>query len=173
MCAPATLALAAAGVSMLGQGFSALQANQQAKYQARIAERNAALEREAGLEEEKATQDAARAHYRKVAALKGRQRLAAAANGVSVEFGTAADVLADTDMLAREDARRILDDGFNRRKSRDIRASNYKGEANAARSRGKNALIGGLFNMGSTALGGAQQFSALRGPKPPKQTSFG
>lgn len=162
MCAPPVIAAAAAVVSMAGTAMSAMQANATAKYEAKVAERNAALEREAGLQEEKATQDAARAHYRKVAQLKGRQRLAAAANGVSADFGTAADVQADTEMLSREDVRRLYEDGNNRRKSRDIRASNYMGEANAARQRGKAALIGGAFKMASTALGGAQQFGALK-----------
>lgn len=162
MCGPPALALAAAGMAALGQGVSALQANAQAKYQAKIADRNAALEREAGLQEEKATQDAARAHYRKVAQLKGRQRLAAAANGVSADFGTAADVQADTEMLSREDVRRLYEDGNNRRKTRDINASNYTAEAGAKRQAGKAALIGGAFKMASTALGGAQQFGALK-----------
>lgn len=161
MCGPA-LPLVAAGMAALGTGFSALQANAQAKYQARIAERNAGLEREAGLQEQAATQDAARAHYRKVAQLKGQQRLAAAANGVSVEFGTAADIMADTDMLAREDARRIYEDGNNRRRSRDIGASNFMGEARAQRQAGTGALVGGLFQIGTTALGGAQQYADLR-----------
>lgn len=161
MCGPPALALAAAGMAMVGQGVQALQANASARYQAKIADRNAALEREAGLREEKATQDNLRAHYRRVAQLKGRQRVAAAANGVSVEFGTAADVLADTDMLASEDARRILDDGYNRRRGRDIAASNYVSQAQASRQAGKGALVAGAFSAASTALGGARQYAAL------------
>lgn len=162
MCGPPALAAAAAVVSMAGTGMKALQANAQAKYQAKIAERNAALEREAGLQEDKATKEAALAHYRKVGQLKGQQRLAAAANGVSADFGTAADVLADTDMLSREDVRRLYEDGNNRRRSRDIAASNYMGEAQASRQAGKGALIGGLFDMTATALGGAQQYKTLK-----------
>ena len=162
MCAPPVIAAAATVATVVGTGVKALQANASARYQAKIAERNAALEREAGLQEEQATQDAARAHYRRVAALKGEQRLAAAANGVSADFGTAADVLADTDMLAREDVRRIYEDGANRRRSRDIGASNYMSEAQAQRQAGKGALIGGLFDMTATALGGAQQYKSLK-----------
>lgn len=162
MCGPPALAAAAAVVSMVGTGMSALQANAQAKYRAKISERNAALEREAGLQEEQATKDSVLAHYRKVAALKGQQRLAAAANGVSADFGTAADVQADTEMLSREDVRRLYEDGNNRRKSRDINASNYMGEASASRQAGKGALIGGLFDMTATALGGAQQYKQLK-----------
>lgn len=167
MCGPPALALAAAGVAMVGQGFQALQANASARYQAKVADRNAALEREAGVLEEKTTKQNLLAHYRKVAQLKGQQRLAAAANGVSVEFGTAADVMADTDMLAREDVRRLMEDGYNRRRSRDIAASNYVSEAQASRQAGKGALVAGAFSMASTALGGATQYSQLsnaRGP---------
>ncbi|WP_237452070.1 hypothetical protein [Qipengyuania algicida] len=156
-------------MSMLGTGVSALQANAQANYQAQIADRNAAMEREAAQQEIANTQQEALAHYRKVAALKGQQRVAAAANGVSLDFGTAADVLASTDQLAREDTKRIYETGNNRLRSRDINASNYTAQASADRQAGTGALVKGVFDMGSTALGGVQQYAALKdayGKKP-------
>ena len=162
MCGPAALVVASTALSVVGTGVAALQANAQAKYQAKIAERNASLEREAGLQEEQQTQDDRRAHYRRLSQLKGEQRAIAAANGVSVEFGTASDIMADTDMLGREDIQRINQAGFNRRRSRDISASNYVAEAQASRQAGKGALINGLFSAGSTALSGATQYSKIK-----------
>lgn len=157
MCGPA-IPLVAAGMAMASTAMGALQANAKAKYKAKIADRNAGLEREAAQQEMENTREAALGHYRKVSALKGQQRVAAAANGVSLGFGTAADVLADTDMLAREDVRRIYQQGNRNVEGRDINASNFGGEASAARQAGKGALIKGVFDMGSTALGGFQQF---------------
>ena len=111
MCEPATLAIAAAAVTAAGQGYAALQSAAASRYEARVADQNARLETEAAFRETENTKTAALAHYRRVAQLKGEQRVAQAANGVSLDFGSAADVAADTDMLAREDVQRIYDTG--------------------------------------------------------------
>lgn len=162
MCAPvAPLMLAATALSAIGTGMGALQANSQARYQAKIAERNAGLEREAAQQSILNTQTERQEHYRKVAQLKGAQRARAAASGVGLDFGTAADVLADTDMLAGEDVKHINERGFQRTRGFEINVSNYLGEASAQRQAGKGALIKGAFDMGSTILGGAQQYKRL------------
>lgn len=163
MCLPmATLALIGTGLSAVGTGFSALQANAQANYQAKIADRNAALEREAGQQELQNTRDAMMAHYRETSRIKGQQRLAAAAGGVSLDFGTPLDTAADTQMLANEDASRIYSQGNQNLRGHDIQASNYGAEANAQRQAGTGALIKGAFDMGSTVLGGAAQYRKLK-----------
>jgi hypothetical protein len=154
--------LAATAVSAVGTGIGALQANAQSRYQAKIAERNAALERDSAQQSILNTREEALAHYRKVAALKGAQRARAAASGVGLDFGTAADVVGDTDMLAREDIGRIYRQGNERTRGFEINVSNYLGEASAQRQAGKGALIKGAFDMGSTILGGAQQYKKLR-----------
>lgn len=163
MCLPAApLALAAAAMAVVGTGVSALQANAQAKYQAKIADRNADLANQSAEREILNTREEAMAHYRKIASIKGQQRVAAAANGVASDFGTAADVLADTDMLGREDVGRIYEQGNQRARGYEIEASNYSSEANAQRQAGKGALVKGLFDMGSTALSGASQYKGLK-----------
>ncbi|MAO03568.1 MAG: hypothetical protein CL804_03430 [Citromicrobium sp.] len=162
MCGPPALALIGAAVSVVGTGVSALQGSAQAQYEAKIAERNQDLANEAARREIEATQTERQAHYRRVAALKGQQRVTAAANGVSVDFGTAANVLADTEMLSREDVRRINQRGNDRVRAYDIESSNFGGEANAARSAGTGALVGGAFSMASQGLGGFSQYQDLR-----------
>lgn len=162
MCDPVTLTVAATAVTMAGQGMSALQQASQYKYQARVAERNASLENEAARVEQENTRTEALAHYRRVAALKGQQRVTAAANGVSLEFGSAADVADDTDMLAREDVTRIYEQGFQRSRGFEINASNERAQARAARAGAKNAIVSGIFDMGSTALSGATQYSKMK-----------
>lgn len=160
MCAP--LPLIAAGLSAVGTGVGALQANAQARYQAKIAEQNASMEREAAEQSILNTQEEALAHYRKVGALKGAQRARAAGNGVSIDYGTAADVLADTDLLAREDVSRIYKQGNQRTRGFEIAAANYMGEASAQRQAGAGALVKGAFDMGSTVLSGAAQYNKLK-----------
>lgn len=163
MCAPAaTLALIGAGLSAASAGYGAIMASNQAKAQAKVAESNAAMERNAAQEEMQNTREQALARYREVAKVKGQQRVAAAANGVGLDFGTAADVVADTDMLGREDVGRIYKAGANAVKSRDIAASNYMAQANQARSQATGALVGGALDFGSTVLSGASQYKTLK-----------
>ncbi len=160
MCDPVTIGLAA--LSVVSSGVGMIGQMNQASYQAKIADRNASLEREAARQEQENTREAALAHYRKIAATKGAQRVAGAANGVSLDFGTAADVVADTEMLGREDVGRIYAQGAQAVKGRDIGASNYTAEANAQRSARTGALIGGIADMGSSVLGGVSQYKTLK-----------
>lgn len=162
MCDPATLTLVAAGMSAVSTGVGAVMASQQASAQAKIMDRNAAMERNAAQEEMANTRTAALARYREIAKIKGQQRVAAAANGVGLDFGTAADIVADTDMLGREDVSRIYRAGDNAVKGRDISASNFTAQANMARSQATGALIGGALDMGSTILGGASQYGQMK-----------
>ena len=155
MCGPA-LPLIAAGFAAAGTGIGALQANAQAQYRAKIAERNADLSREAGQTERLSIRDQAQAKYREIARIKGMQRVTAGANGVAIDFGTAGDVQADTQAMGSEDINRIYQKGNQAMRGHDISASNFIAEANAARSAGKGALVKGMFDMGSTVLGGAQ-----------------
>ena len=162
MCEPATLAIAAAAVTAAGQGYAALQSAAASRYEARVADRNAKLENEAAFRANENTKTEALAHYRRVAQLKGEQRVAQAANGVSLDFGSAADVAADTDLLAREDAKRIYDQGAEAARGFDISAANYRSSAKASRFAAKGAIVKGAFDMASTALGGAQQYSKMK-----------
>ena len=161
MCLPA-LPVIAAGVSALSAGVGALAANAQSRFRAKIAERNADMEREAGRQEQENTRQAALDHYRKIGQMKGAQRARAAAAGVGVDFGTAAQVVDDTEMLGREDVRRIYQQGEQNLRGHDIAASNYEGQANASRQEGSAALVKGVFDMGSSILDGAQQYKNLK-----------
>lgn len=163
MCAPvAALAIAGTALSAIGTGVGALQANAQSRYRANVEERNAAMDREAAEQEQANTRETALSHYRQVAGLRGAQRARAAASGVGIEFGTAADLLADTDLLAREDTARIYRQGEQRTRGFEISASNRMAQAGADRSAGRAALVKGAFDIGTTVMGGAQQYQKLR-----------
>lgn len=162
MCDPATLTLAATAAAAVSSVTGTVMAVQQANMKAKLAERNAAMERNAAQEEMQNTRDQALARYREIAKVKGQQRVAAAANGVGLDFGTAADVVGDTDMLGREDVQRIYTAGDRAVKSRDIAASNYGAEANLARSQKTGAIINGVADFGQTILGGASQYKKMK-----------
>lgn len=158
MCDPMTIGLIGTAVSMVGTGFSALQASQQARYQEKVAKRNVDLSNEAAQREQANTREAALQHYREVARLKGAQRAQMSANGIDINFGSAADVQGDTEMLAREDTKRLYDQGFEKARGFEIEASNFGGAANAAKANATGALIGGALGMADTALGSASQY---------------
>ncbi|TCM25700.1 hypothetical protein [Novosphingobium sp. ST904] len=160
MCAP--VAVIAAGVAAAGAIFGGLAANAQSRFQAKLADRNASIEREAAQQEIQNTKDAALDHYRKIGQMKGQQRARAAAAGVGVDFGTAADVVADTDMLGREDVGRIYSQGAQNVRGHDIAASNYKSQAGAARQAGTAALVSAGFDAGKSLLSGANQYSQMK-----------
>lgn len=165
MCDPSTLtglAIASAVASAAGTGFAALQANAQSNYQARVADRNAKLSAEAAQTQQEATRQELQTNWRRQAQLKGQQRVAMAAGGIDVNFGNAGDLVADTEMLGREDAQRIIDQGANGVRGFDIEASNYRSQAQASRQAANGALVEGIFGVATTALGGAQQYGQLK-----------
>jgi hypothetical protein len=100
MCAP-VLPLIAAGVAAVGSGIKAISAAGQARAAAQVADANAVAERNAAQQDQENTRQATLKQYREIARVKGQQTVAAAANGVSTDFGTAADVVGDTNMWAR------------------------------------------------------------------------
>jgi hypothetical protein len=170
MCDPATLAIVTGVVASAGTIYGGMAANAQGKYQQDVAEQNAAIEREnVKMEQERGSREAMLL-YRRVAQLRGQQRVTAAANGVSTDFGTAADLDADTSMMAREDVANIYGQTNQNVTGMDRNISNFVGEGRAARTRGKAALVGSVFEAGATMLGAGSQYKTLKaqgyGPTP-------
>ena len=161
MCGPA-IPLVVGGVAAASSITAGLSANAQARYQAKIADRNASMEREAGQQEIENTRQAALDHYRKVGQLKGAQRARAAAAGVGVDVGTAAAVVDDTTMLGREDADRIYKQGAQNLRGHDIQASNFTASANASRSAGTAALVKAGFDASGSLLSTSKQYNKYR-----------
>lgn len=162
MCEPVTLTTAAIAASVLSAGVGAMSARAQARAQAKVADQNAALKREEFVLEQDAARREALNHYRRVAQLKGQQRQTAAAGGVSTDFGTASDIVTDTDMLSREDVSNLYGQNFQNLRGIDREVANYTTEARAARKAGTAALVGGAFDMGSSFLSGASQLKQMK-----------
>lgn len=166
MCLPAAAlpiaALASGVISGVGAVVSGIQAKNMGKYEQKVSEMNADLDREAiGIEKEN-TDRSLTNHWRKVARLKGEQKLAFAGGNVATEYGSAAQLTADTDMLAREDADMIARQGGQNVRGLDRSVANNVASGRAARSRGNAAFVSSLFDAGSSVLGGASQYSKLK-----------
>jgi hypothetical protein len=86
-----------------------------------------------------------------------------AANGVSLDFGSAVDVQKDTAMIAAEDVSQIYKGGNERTKGFEISAFNYRSAAAMDRAKAKGAITGAVFGSLSTALGAASQISKANG----------
>lgn len=87
------------------------------------------------------------------AQLKGRQRVALAANGQDLGAGSALNILSDTDVMTEADA--LAADANGRREAANarMRAAGYRGEAAMARA-GAGAISPGLA-FGTSLIGSA------------------
>lgn len=126
------------------------QANYQAqvaKENARIAENNAAVERQQGIEE-------ARLQRIKTAQAIGSQKTAMAANGVDVTQGTALDVIEDTATMGELDALQTRYNYERKALSYEATANNFSNQANLDIIAGKNARTAGTYGAISSGLAG-------------------
>ena len=97
-----------------------------------------------------------------MAADEGRQRVAAAAGGVGVEFGTAADAVASTRLTGNAQVADLAAQGARAMRQADAGAAFAMGRASAASAQGQTALMSGLVDMGQSVLSGARQYGAVR-----------
>jgi hypothetical protein len=158
----AALPLIAAGVSAAGTLVGGYNALQQGKYQSGVDQQNAALEREAAEQSLKQGYQERVDYWRKVGNVKGQQVASMAANGIDVGYGTAARIQGDTQMLANEDAANLYQNIKNRTRGFVINSYNDQMDARAARAAGTAALVGSVFNAGSSILGGVSQMQSLK-----------
>lgn len=170
MCDPVSLGVLtiAAGVLTAGaQVYGGMAANAQGKYEQKIANRNAQLEREAVKDAQHRDEIEQQRHWRRVAAALGQQTAEAAGLGLDVNFGSPAQLQEDTMMIGYEDATTINENFAKEIKGYDINASNYVAQGRAARARGKAAMVGGVMSGLGTILGTASQIGGkLATPSP-------
>lgn len=162
ICDPLTLTVAATTVAAAGNIVGGINSNNQAKYQSRVYQANAVLDRKAAQDalERGATEE--RRQYQRTAQLLGQQRAALASNGVEVDFGSAAAIQADTKQIGMEDAQTIRENATREARGFEISAFNADTKAVASKAAGKGALIGGFFDAGSTILSGASQVGRMK-----------
>jgi hypothetical protein len=158
MCEPMTLALVAAGITAAGSVVGGINSNNAAKFQARVAEQNAILDREASRDSLERGKKEELRQYRINAARLGEQRAAMGANGVEVDFGNNAALQADTIRFGQEDAQIIRENANREAHGFQISAWNQDQAAKGARAQGKAALIGGIFDAAGTLVSAGSQY---------------
>jgi len=131
--------------------------NYQAKVQqenAKIAESNAAMERQQGIEE-------ARLQRIKSAQAIGSQKTAMAANGVDVTQGTALDVIEDTAAMGELDALQTRYNYERKALAYESQASNFKNQSNLDVIAGQNAYSAGKMNALASGLEGVSKVGSV------------
>jgi len=169
-----TIASTAMGVTSSIQQGKAQEAYQNyqaevAKQNAEIAQDNAALERQQGIEE-------ARLQRMKAIQAVGSQQTAMAANGVDVTQGTALDVIEDTAAMGELDALQTRYNYERKALQYEQQASNFQNQANLDIIEGQNALQAGRMNALAVGFDGLSKtgdvaykwFGGMGGDKTPK-----
>lgn len=156
------MAIAAAGIAAAGSIVSGVNQANQMRYSARVADANAAMDRAAAQDALDRGAKEEQRQYRKTAQLLGAQRAAMAANGLEVDFGSAAAIQTDTKTIGWEDAATIRENATREAKGYEISAANNNDKAVASRAGAKAAIIGGVFDAGSTMLSGAAQSRRMK-----------
>ena len=163
MCDPVTLTIAATAVAAGSKLMAGIGEAQQDRYAASVADQNAHMSAEQAHDSITNTNLEAQRRYRALAQTQGQQQAAMAANGVDINFGSAADIQRDTAMIGAEDVAQIYKGGNERTRGYDIEGYNYSSQAAAKRSQASGALVQGIMGAVGTALGGASQVSKMGG----------
>jgi hypothetical protein len=146
------------GSTVLGAVGQIQQANAQAAaadYNAKVAEMNAKLsERRAQDAIERGAAEEQRKRM-EVARIKGQQKVAMAANGVDLSFGSPLDTIVDTAVLGELDALTIRSNAYRESYDRQVDAANQRAGATLNRMEAKAAKTGGYLAAAGTILGGA------------------
>ena len=163
MCDPVSLAVASTVVSTVGAVTSGIGQAQQYRYEAQISDQNARLASDQVRDSIDNTNLEAQRRYRDLAQTRGAQTAAMAANGVDLNFGSPVAIQKDSAAIGAEDAAQIYKGGNERTRGFDISAFNYRSEAAANRAKASSAMMKGILDGFSSALGGASQVSGLKG----------
>lgn len=162
MCDPVTLLAAGTLTSAVSTMAGGIAQAGGMKYQAKLAEQNAALDRANAQDAMKRGAIEEQRQYTRNAQRLGAQRAALAANGVEVEFGSAADLQEDTRRIGQEDAATVRENAIREVRGFEIRSWNQRAEAAAQRANATNTLITSALDTGSTLLGGAEKWKNMK-----------
>lgn len=127
---------------------------QVAEENAKIAQKNAATERQTGIEE-------ARLQRIKTLQAIGSQKTAMAANGMDVTQGTSLDIIEDTAAMGELDALQIETNYERKALAYEQTANNYSNQANLDVITGKNAYKTGKINAVTEGLNGVSKLGSV------------
>lgn len=163
MCLPAApLALASAALSAVGTGVSTIAAMQQQTYQARVADQNARLESAAARDALDRGKVEEQRYQRQLSQQMGAQRAALAANGIDIGYGNAEAIRGDLVRAGAEDTQTIRENTIREARGFEISAANTRAQAAGYRQQRTGTAITGALQIGSTVLGGVQQYRRIQ-----------
>lgn len=125
-----------------------------AQENAEIANKNAAQERQTGIEE-------ARLQRMKALQAVGSQQAAMAANGMDISQGTSLDIIEDTAAMGELDALQIQTNYEKKALAYEQQANNYTNQANLDYISGKNAYTSGKVGAITSGLNGLSKASSV------------
>lgn len=140
------------GLQLAGSLQQAQALRSQSRYEAAIAAGNARLSEIQAQGVTRAGEEAAQERLKQGAQLQGRQRAAAASQGILADFGTPLEIQAQTRANAAQDAESIRLDAFRQ-------AWGFRMEGQQFRHRAKAIRSAGRFAAGQTAITGGLQFA--------------
>lgn len=144
MCEPVTVMMAA------GTLLSAKSAMDQGEMSQKIANNNAIMAGYAAKDAQMRGEEDAQAIQRKAASLKSSQRVAMAAHGLDLGYGTAADLQDQTDFFAQSDAATARTNAGRESWRANAQAQDFRSQGAAA------AYNGTMSAAGTMLTGGAQ-----------------
>lgn len=125
---------AAAAAAAYGSYQSSAVAEETADYQSKVSANNAIVQDRIANDEKRIGMEQAAEHLRKVRAIKGTQRAAFAARGLSLESGSPLDIMESTDFFGGIDAERIAKNQYGGAWQRMAAASGARGDASMYRA---------------------------------------
>ena len=150
MCDPLVAASAAsAGVSAIGAYNQSRAARDAYRYQSRVASNNQAVANYQADDAIHRGDQAVLDHNRKTSQLKGAQRASLAARGLDLQFGSALDILTETDYLGAQDAATIKHNAEREAWAIRQQVANFGAEANLLKSRAdaENPFMAGVTSL--------------------------
>ncbi len=144
------LVIASSVLGAVGSIQEGQAANQQANFQANIAKNNADLASRKADEAREFGKVSERKNQIAVLQLLGQQRAAAAANGVDVNVGSAADLQADTVAFGRLDDLTIRNNAEREALGFEAQGTNFLLEEQAFKASGQAAVTAGFIGAASS-----------------------
>lgn len=160
---PAALGIAAIAMVAAGAATGAYAQYKAGQVQNEMAKRNAAMARQAAADAKERGAREEEKVRRRTSALIGRQRAIIGGSGLSLESGSALNVLADTEMLGELDAQTVQNNAAREAFGYEVQAQNFVFEGELAEFAGNWGAVSTLFQGAGQAL--SMRASGIGGKK--------
>jgi hypothetical protein len=148
------ISLAGAAIGAGGALFKGFASSSMYGYQAQIAQMNAQIARQNSAYESALGETQAQQSGMKTRAIIAETKAGQGASGLDLTSGTSVEVRASEAELGAEDQSMIRSNAARRAYGYEVQASQDVAQANLDKAASSNSIISGLFDAGSSILGG-------------------